>query len=364
MTTTPPGGQVVAETPLGSSTQSNHRGRRGYWQGPPTDHFDGERFFNADGHGPRSFKDLLRWRFGGRRVPWPQALPSPFPADQPPARVEGGNPRVSFVGHATFLIQHGGLNVLTDPVWSERASPLSFLGPRRRNPPGISFDDLPRIDVVLLSHCHYDHMDLTTLRRLWDRDRPLIITPLGNDAIIRARHPMIEATPADWGDTVRLGALGTVTLVPAHHWSARKLGDRNRALWAGFLIDGPGRIYFAGDTGFHQGTPFRHVVERYGPPDLALLPIGAYEPRWFMGPQHMNPEDAVMAWELLGGCQALGYHWGTFRLTDEGAEQPRHDLAAALERRGIAPDRFVAARPGQVWRDLAVDVPTPKALLP
>ena len=239
--------------------------------------------------------DLLRWRFGGGKVPWPPVLPSPFPLDRPPARIDGNATRVSFVGHATFLIQSGGLNLLTDPVWSERASPLSFLGPRRRNPPGVAFDDLPRIDVVLLSHCHYDHMDLATLSRLWERHQPLIVTPLGNDAIIRNGHRSIEVTPADWGDTIPLGDAGCVTLVPAHHWSARGFGDRNRALWSGFVIEGPGncRIYFAGDTGFGEGRPFRYVVEHHGPPDLALLPIGAYEPRWFMGPQHMNPEDAV-----------------------------------------------------------------------
>jgi L-ascorbate metabolism protein UlaG (beta-lactamase superfamily) len=352
-TTTSPG--LAAAAPFQKVTAGS---RRRYWQGPATDHFDGERFFNPGGQGPRSFKDLLRWHFGTRATSWPATLPSPFPPDQPPARVDGDATRVSFVGHATFLIQGGGLNVLTDPVWSDRVSPFPFLGPRRRNAPGIAFDDLPRIDVVLLSHCHYDHMDLATLRRLWDRDQPLIITPLGNETIIRAKHRTIAATAADWGDTIALGGSARATLVPAHHWSARGFGDRNRALWCGFVIDGLGdcRIYFAGDTGFDEGRPFRGLVEDHGPIDLALLPIGAYEPRWFMAPQHMNPEDAVNALQLLGARHAFGYHWGTFRLTSEGIEQPEHDLGTALAASGMAPDRFLALRPGQTWIPPSTDI--------
>jgi len=332
------------------SETSTGRGRR-YWQGPVSDHFDGERFFNRSGQGGRSFMDLLRWKFGTRATPWPATFPSPFPPDRPPARLDGEATRVSFVGHATFLIQGGGLNVLTDPVWSHRASPFSIIGPQRRNLPGIAFDDLPRIDFVLLSHCHYDHMDMATLRQLWDRDQPLIVTPLGNATIIRAKHPTIAVTEADWGQRIPLNGRASAAIVPAHHWSARGLGDRNRALWCGFVIEGLGhsRIYFAGDTGFDEGRPFENLAARHGPLDLALLPIGAYEPRWFMAPQHMNPEDAVQALQLLGARQALGYHWGTFRLTDEGVEQPAQDLTAALATAGIEPDRFLPLYPGQTW---------------
>ena len=323
-------------------------GRSTAHSGPVSDHFDGTLFFNPDGEPPRSFLDLARWHLTERATPWPDQVPSPFPADRPPPRVAGL--RVSFAGHSSFLIQGQGLNILTDPVWSERASPFTFTGPRRHNPPGIAFADLPPIDVVLVSHGHYDHLDVETLRRLWERDRPRIIAPLGQDATIHADHPGIAVTTAEWGDSLDLGQGVTVVLEPVHHWSARGVFDRNRALWTGFVLKGiGGGIFFAGDTGFDQGRPFRRVSAKHGALDLALLPIGAYAPRWFMARQHMNPADAVQGFKLLGARQALGYHWGTFRMTDEGAEEPAADLTAALLAEGVAPERFLAARPGQVW---------------
>jgi L-ascorbate metabolism protein UlaG (beta-lactamase superfamily) len=318
--------------------------------GPVSDHFDGERFFNPGGAGPRGFMDLARWKLGGNNKEWPDTYPSPFPPDRPPRQVEGAALRVSFVGHATFLIQGAGLNILTDPVWSERASPFSFIGPRRANPPGIAFDDLPPIDVVLVSHGHYDHLDVETLARLWRRDRPRIVAPLGNDATIRGHDAAIEVTTADWHGKVPLGRDVEAVLEPVHHWTARGLWDRNRALWCGFMLRGLGEgVFFAGDTGFDGGRPFCRVAERHGAPGLALLPIGAYEPRWFMADQHMSPADAVQGLKLLGARQALGYHWGTFKLTDEGVGQPLADLATALAAEAVEPARFVGAQPGLVW---------------
>jgi L-ascorbate metabolism protein UlaG (beta-lactamase superfamily) len=243
-----------------------------------------------------------------------------------------------------------GCNVLTDPVWSERASPFPFAGPRRHNPPGIPFDQLPRIDVVLISHNHYDHMDLPTIMRLWERDQPRIIAPLGNDTIIRTHAPSITVTSVDWGDRLEAAPGLSIVVEPAHHWSARATNDRNHALWAAFVIQGAGRsVYFAGDTGFGSGRHFQRTAERHRNLDVALLPIGAYEPRWFMASNHMNPSDAVRAFRILRVSSALGYHWGTFKLTDEGIDQPVHDLAGALMDEGIPARSFTAMQPGQVW---------------
>jgi L-ascorbate metabolism protein UlaG (beta-lactamase superfamily) len=324
-------------------------GRAGY-AGPASDHFDGTRFFNPGGAEPRSILEVARWQLTERGEGWPDVYPSPFPPDRPPRRVTGNALRVSFVGHATFLLQGADLNILTDRVWSERASPFSFAGPRRVNPPGIAFDDLPPIDIVLVSHGHYDHLDVETLARLWRRDRPRIVTPLGHDATIRGYDADIAVTTADWGDAVPLGNGVEAVLEAVHHWTARGLADRNRALWCGFVLRGLGEgVFFAGDTGFDEGRPFRRLAGRHGPLGLALLPVGAYEPRWFMASQHMNPAEAVRGFELLEAQQALGYHWGTFRLTNEGVEQPPADLTAALADRGLDSARFVAVRPGQIW---------------
>lgn len=342
--------QLIGSLPILGAT-SRARAAQGsfYYNGPLSDHFDGQRFFNPGGSRPRSFVDFLHWQLTKQAVPWPDFYPSPF-QDTPPARVGRSDLRISFVGHATFLIQIAGRNILTDPIWSERASPVPFAGPQRYNPPGTPFDRLPRIDTVLISHNHYDHLDLPTLVRLWRRDRPRIVAPLGNDTIIRTHDPSIAITVLDWGDRVALAPGLQVLAEPAHHWSARATNDRNHALWASFLVRSESHsVYFAGDTGFGGGRHFHAIASRHPRIDVALLPIGAYEPRWFMAPHHMNPGDAVRALRILKAKSALGYHWGTFRLTDEGVDQPPQDLAVALQQEEISARRFIAMRPGQVW---------------
>lgn len=318
--------------------------RNPYHSGPQTSHFDGLRFFNPD-HPPtdRALREILRWKMKGRATPWTPAPNRPLAI--PEARVPDLS--VTIIGHATALIQIEGLNILTDPVWSERASPFSFAGPRRACPPGIAFAHLPPIDIVLLSHNHYDHMDLATLRALQARDRPLIVTPLGNDAIVRRAVPDARCQTGDWWDVVALAGGIEITVLPAQHWSARTGRDRRMALWSGFMVrTGSRLVYFAGDTAYGNGRIFREMRTRMGRPDMALIPIGAYEPRWFMKAQHADAREAVQIMEDLEAEQAVGIHWGVFRLTDEGREEPPAMLAASLEARGIAAARFPAGEPG------------------
>jgi L-ascorbate metabolism protein UlaG (beta-lactamase superfamily) len=315
-----------------------------YYSAPPGDHFDGLRFFNP-GHAEtdRGLRDLLRWRLRERPAAWPRSVPARQTV--PDAWVPGL--RATIVGHASVLIQAGGLSVLTDPVWSQRASPFSFAGPRRVWAPGIAFEALPPIDAVLLSHNHYDHMDMATLRRLHDRHRPLIVTPLGNDTILRRAIPGVRVAAGDWWERIDIGKGGEVTVVPAYHWSARTGRDRRMALWSGFMLSaGGGRAYFAGDTGYGDGRIFRDLRQRIGRPDLALIPIGSYDPRWFMSPQHVDPNEAVQILEDLEAARGVGIHWGVFRLTNEPRDQPPERLLEALSRRGIAGDLFPAGEPG------------------
>ena len=325
-----------------------------YYNGPVSDHFDGARFFNPRGAPPRSRRDLLRWyvdrHWRATKSKWPVWAPSPY-ADRPPTRVEGAAWRISYVGHASLLIQTAGLNMLLDPVWSKRASPFRFVGPKRVNDPGIAFADLPPIDVVLVSHAHYDHLDLGTLSRIAAAHRARVITPLGNDTIMRNYDPAIAVEAYDWGNQIEIGVGLAVTLVAAQHWSARNLSDRNMSLWASFVIETPGgRIYFVADSGYGDGRYFCSARERHGPFKLALLPIGAYEPRWFMRDQHMNPAESVQALIDCGAEIALAHHYGTFQLTDEPIDAPLVALADALKVAGISAERFRALQPGQVWR--------------
>lgn len=321
------------------------------YSGRASDHFDGERFFDPDGVPPKSLRDLLRWQFGGKRdrATWPRWAPSPF-SDRPPARVDNGRVRLSFVGHASWLIQTSGRNILIDPVWSMRASPVTWAGPRRHNDPGIAFEALPHIDTVLVSHGHYDHLDIATLSRLAQKFAPRVITPLGNDLTMQRRDATIKAEGFDWHDRVVLGTDVAVTLVPTRHWSARTLFDRNRSLWASFVLETPaGKIYIVCDSGYGEGKHFRRIVDVHGPLRLAILPIGAYEPRWFMRDQHMNPSDAVKALCDCGAEAALAHHHGTFQLTDEAIDAPGLALAKALDEAMIPRERFAVLKPGQVW---------------
>lgn len=333
-------------------TEASGSGRRRnpYYQGPVSDHFDGQRFFNPEGVEPGGLLDLLRWQFGGGRVRWPNPVVSAFPPAMPDRHVFGDRLRVTMVGHASMLIQIEGLNLLTDPVWSERASPFTFAGPKRVVPPGIRFEDLPPIDLVLVSHNHYDHLDLATLKRLQEAHAPHIVTPLGNDAIIRRVIPGATISTMDWGDRLAINAGVTIDAEPCHHWSARGTGDRSMALWAAFVIaTSAGKIYHVGDTGFHGGVNYEAAREKHGGFRLAILPFGAYEPRWFMKGQHQNPQEAVQGMKLCNAAYVAGHHFATFQLTDEGIDAPVLALDAALKAQGVEPDRFRPLRAGEVF---------------
>jgi len=227
---------------------------------------------------------------------------------------------------------------------------VTFVGPKRVTTPGVALKDLPPVDVLLISHNHYDHLDVATLKQLQQAHQPLIVTPLGNDTLIRKTLPHARIATGDWDERLPIAPSASVVVTRANHWSNRGLGDRRMALWAGFLVDTPqGSVWFAGDTGYGDGAIFRDMRTRHGAPDVALIPIGAYEPRWFMSAQHVDPEQAVRIFQDIGARQAIGIHWGTFQLTDEGRDAPRDELLAALTRARVERERFIPAEPGQVF---------------
>ena len=309
----------------------------------PSDHFDGRRYFNPNGANGQPFYKVPRLLITPK-TRWPREVP--VQPQRPPAPGVA-DVNVTFVGHSTFLIQTAAANVLIDPMYAERAGPLPFTGPRRVRAPGVRFDDLPPISLVLLSHNHYDHCDLGTLKRLAQRFHTAVVTPPGNNPLLRSvGFKKIEEL--DWWETSRTAPLA-VTVTPAQHFSARTPFDRNQALWGGFLIDAQGRrIFHAGDSGY--GPHFRQIGKRLGPIDLALLSIGAYEPRWFMKDVHLNPAEAVQAHLDLGARESVAMHFGTFQLTPEGIDQPVRDLRAALQDRGVPAEQFRTTEVGESLR--------------
>ena len=270
------------------------------------------------------------------RAPWPATIAV---AEVKPPPLANAAAAITFIGHSTFLVQTPAACVITDPVYAMRAGPFARLGPRRVRRPAVAFDDLPPVTTVLLSHNHYDHCDLRTLHALRDRFRPHIITPVGNARLLRSAG-ITEVEELDWWDVTASSSV-SIVLTPAQHFSARTPFDRNRALWGGFVLSTrDARIFFAGDSGY--ADHFRDVRSRCGPIDVALLPIGAYEPRWFMKDMHMNPAEAVQAHRDLEPRRSVAMHFGTFQLTAEGIDEPLRALDAALDSHGIARDTFRA----------------------
>jgi L-ascorbate metabolism protein UlaG (beta-lactamase superfamily) len=349
---------LVGAVLAGSAVVAGLMGCTTRHRGPPNDHFDGREFRNAELPPAGAFWKFVRWQLFEPGISWPEKVTSEH--DRPPQRVYGDDLRVSYVGHATVLLQVAGVNILTDPVWAQRASPFAFAGPKRVREPGVSFDDLPPIDLVLVSHNHYDHLDAAMLAQLWRRDRPLIVAPLGNLGAMRSRAEDLQAVELDWGESIDKGPI-RVTAEPMQHWSARGPIDQNLSLWAAFVLRTPaGAIYFAGDTGYGNGEHFRTVASKHGRLRLAILPIGGYDPRWFVGYAHMNPEETVEAGMDLHADHVLGHHWATFRLTNEAIDEPAERFRAAAAGAGISASCFRAITPGSSWNvpaERCIDAP-------
>lgn len=319
-----------------------------YYEGKVSDHFDGSRFFDPEIQNKKTFGAFLKWQITRKSVPWPNRIEL-TEHDIPPVRVLGDDLRISNVGHVTFLIQTQGVNILTDPVWSDRASPFSFAGPKRVIDPGIKFEDLPPIDVVWISHNHYDHLDISTIKRLWKEHKPRIITPLGNDSIIHSHDKKIKVEAYDWGDEVDISNNVKLHLTPMQHWSARGLFDRNKALWSALTIETRGgNVYFIGDSGYGEGRYFKRDKEKFGEFRLALLPMGAYEPRWFMKYAHMNPDDMLKAHNDLGQPHTIPCHYDVFKLTDEGRGEAKIALRKAMQEQKIG-DKVKLLEVGKVF---------------
>lgn len=310
-----------------------------------TDHYNGKRFCNPtlDEQFNPGLVQLFRM-LREKRARWPKSVPNQRPS-KPLPTISPDDIRLTFVNHATFLIQIPGLNILTDPVWSQRASPFAWLGPKRVREPGIRLDELPPIDLILISHNHYDHLDVKTLKILNQRYSPRVLVPLGDKALIRSLGFM-DVMEMDWWDETNIAAQIRITFTPAQHFSSRGLWDRYRSLWGSYYIHhGHRSVYFGADSGY--SSHYADIKSRLGAPDIALLGIGAYEPNWFMRPIHMNPAEAVVAHRDLDATLSIGMHFGTFRLAAEGFDQPVRELHEALKKQSIPQDQFIVLEEGE-----------------
>ncbi|MCE2992405.1 MAG: MBL fold metallo-hydrolase [Candidatus Jidaibacter sp.] len=317
-----------------------------YYKGEKTDHFDGKVFFNPYDKVKNRFSKFLKWRMNRNPAPWPDYLEVEN-YDAPPPTFEGGI-RASYVGHATVLLQVDGINILTDPVFSKRVGPFG-MGPKRVIDPGVKLEDLPKIDVVLISHNHYDHMDKATIKTLVARDNPKFITPLGNDAIIKSFTSKANVESLDWFQSIELDSL-VINVMPALHWSSRFVLDRNKALWSSFVVEtSAGNIYFAGDSGYGSGTVYEAIRDKFGDIKLALIPVGTYEPRDFMMMVHNNPDDAMRAFRLINAEYGMAIHHSVFQLSDESIEQQHSDFIKALEESDVSPKNFKMLKVGEPW---------------
>lgn len=319
-----------------------------------SDHSNGEVFFNPTlPKRERSFFQAMKMLIKTKRSKWPEQVENKGISKLNEALGSNGI-AVTFVNHATFLIQLSGLNILTDPVWSKRVSPFSWIGPSRVRKPGIAFEDLPKIDLILVSHNHYDHLDVNTLKKLNTKFSPKLFVSAGDRELVMSLG-FKDVREFDWWESAEVGSgVGSgvkVTFAPTQHFSSRSPFDRNKSLWGSYMIQSHGRrIYFGGDAGY--STHYKTIHEKLGAPDIALLGIGAYEPNWFMKPVHMNPAEAVQAHLDLKSKLSIGMHFGTFQLSAEAIDQPPQDLKVALTKAGLSEESFVTMDEGETLLSL------------
>ena len=306
--------------------------------------FDGTQFENIEPFEDKGILSLLHWRFTAQRADWKEVEDQTF---FKAAVQRSQNLKLTFIGHSTVLIQVNNINILTDPHFSQRSSPVSWAGPKRVIQPSIKFDDLPPIDLVLISHNHYDHLDLQTLKRLGDKFSPTILVGLGNNKLL-ASQGITNVYELDWWQEFNFKGL-PIHFTPVQHWSARGIFDKRETLWGGFYIQGKQKVFFAGDTGY--GKVFNMIHDKYGDMDVGLIPIGAYAPRWFMQDAHINPEEAVKIFADLKLKKAFGIHFATFKdLTDEPRLQPIEHLKNALGKSGMNESDFIAPDFGKMYQ--------------
>jgi L-ascorbate metabolism protein UlaG (beta-lactamase superfamily) len=319
------------------------------YKGPVSSHFDGKRFTNPGHVTAKGLPEVLKWMINRKQGEWKEIGES-LDEVKPAARIHNGV-RITFVNHSTFLIQVDGVNILTDPVFSKRTSPFQWAGPRRMRPPGIRLENLPKIDVLLLSHNHWDHLDIASVKKIHALHQPRIITPLGVKAFLD-EEGVTSVEDMDWWQETAINTSMIVQCVPAQHFSGRGTFDRDATLWCGYVIRrAGGNIYFVGDTGYNDQT-FKEIGMRCSPIRVALIPIGAYKPDWFMSPIHCSPREAVKIHQEVKAETSVATHFGTFPLADDGQAEPVLELTKALKDSGIGTESFLILTEG-VPRDFS-----------
>ncbi len=313
------------------------------YTGNKSEHFDGKKFINPSGKQAKGLGDVLKWTMQRKREAWKEMIDADY-GNAPVANPDPEKIVITFVNHSTFLIQYQGVNILTDPIWSKRTSPFQWAGPKRMRPPGIKFEDLPNIDLILISHNHYDHLDANTMKRLNKAYQPKVMCPLGVAEYIKSLG-FSNAYDLDWWQEQSFDNLNIIC-VPAQHFSGRGMLDRDGTLWAGFVIQKDStNIYFAGDTGYDQEM-FGSIGAKFGKMKVSMIPIGAYKPKWFMSPIHVSPEEGLFIHKDVNSEISIGMHYGTFPLADDGQMEPINELMELMEKMKIASESFILLKEG------------------